>query len=373
MAKLEKMQRFVPGLYRPTSNVNVKGLLYAWSNEDDKLVQAIQDAKEQIYVKLAKLQYLDSLGSNVGVFRPSSIGLADDQYRQLIPALSFYPKQVVPTIKKVLEVFFGENNPRVAVYEINPNEVVCQIPSSVPALRRTLKGSNHFHSYAGKILAVDNILKTLTVDFHSSTQNLIVDELAGANFGVGAYAKPILSNQAGYAGVILQFSASTDLSVFNVNDSFNIGKVNNYPGSFVPNKTKLYTVTKQRGILGMNLTAGNIYPTLTMQDASGIPDGNGKLIFSYGREAEEVGISYFGRPNNTTLLIDPSYTFLKNHSIGEVVNVIVQPYIEPAIDGSDLSVFLVGVEAARILAQQIVESVCAAGIVVRWIVLDPEC
>jgi hypothetical protein len=373
MSKLNSMSRFVPGLYRPTTNVHVKGLLYAWSGEDDQIVQAIQDAKEQIYVKLAKLQYLDSLGSNVGVFRPSSIGLADEQYRELIPALSFYPKQVVPTIKKVLEVFFGAGNPRVAVFEVNPNEIVIQIPSSVPALRRTLKGSNHFHSYAGTITAIDNIVKTLTVNFHSSTQNLIVDELAGATFGVGAITRPILSNQAGYSGVVIQFAASSNLLDYTVGDSFNIADVTNYPGSFVPDIRKTYTVTKQRGILGQSITAGNIYPTLTMQDASGIPDGSGRLIFSYGRGAEEVDIKYFGRPNNTTLLLDPSYTFLKNHSIGEVVNVIVKPYQEPAQDGTDLSVFLVGVEAARILAQQIVESVVAAGVVVRWIVLDPEC
>lgn len=34
---------------------------------------------------------------------------------------------------------------RVAVYNINPNELLIEIPAIVPALRRTLKGSHHFH------------------------------------------------------------------------------------------------------------------------------------------------------------------------------------------------------------------------------------
>ncbi len=35
---------------------------------------------------------------------------------------------------------------RVAIYEIKPNEIVMEIPALVPALRRTLLGSHHFHA-----------------------------------------------------------------------------------------------------------------------------------------------------------------------------------------------------------------------------------
>lgn len=370
--KLNKMQRFVPGVYKPTTNAYVKGLLYAWAGEDDLIVQAAQDAKEQIYVKTAQLQYLDALGSNVGVFRPTSIGLADVQYRELIPALSFYPKQVVPTIRKVLDVFFGAGNPAVKINEVNPNEIVIQIPASVPALRRSLKGSNHFHDYSGTIVSVDNIGKSIVVNI-GITKILQVDELAMAYFGVGNYEYQILSNGAGSAGVTIQFPASLNLSSLIAGDKFNVGGVLNYPGSFVPDKRSNFTVTRKRGIAGQAIVAGNIYPTLSMTDASGIPDGTGKVVFSYGMNNQEGPIKYFGRPNNSTLLLDPSYTFTKDHTIGEVVNVSVVPYQAPRINGNDYSVYLVGVEAARILAQQIVESVLAVGVVVRWIVVEPKC
>ena len=372
MAKLEKMQRFVPSLYRPTVNPYVKGLLNAWSVEDDNIVSSVQNAKEQIFVKFAQLQFLDALGSNVGVFRPAAINLSDVQFRDLIPALSWNPKQVKPTIYKVLDVFFGNNNPLVRISELNPNEIVIQIPSSVPALRRDLRGSLHFKDYTGVIDSVDNILKTMTVTM-GDTKALVLDELEDADFGQLLKNDTIIGNSAGTVGVTLQFNVSADLSGYQTGENFVIANVTKYVGAFVPNPTKAFTVTKQRGILGQNIVAGSLIPTLIMQDASGIPDAPGRLTFNFGRSGEEADIKYFSRPNNTTLLIDPSYNFLRDHSIGEAVNVIVKPYIDPRIDGFDYSVYLVGVTAARILAQKIVESVTASGVVIRWVVVEPHC
>jgi hypothetical protein len=373
MNKFNNMLRFIPSFYKPTVNVNVRGLLYAWSSEDDHIVQAISDAKEQLFVKYAQLNYLDALGSNVGVFRPTAIGLADAQYRELIPALSFYPKQVRPTILKILEVFFGQGNPILKIAESNPNEITIQIPSSVPALRRTLKGSLHFHNYSGTITSIDNIAKTAIVDISGNQKSLVVDELKDANFGQGYLSYPIISNSAGNSGVIIQFDVTADLSLLDPGKRFMIAGVPDYQGSFFPDTTRAFTVKKERGVLGQNLVAGNVYPTITMQDASGIPDAPGRLIFDFGNSQQEVDIKYFGRPNNTSLLIDSSYAFLKNHSIGSVVNVMVKPYIKPAINGEDYSIYFVGVTAARILAQQIVESVVAAGVVVRWQIVYPKC
>lgn len=372
MAKLDKMQRFIPSLYKPTTNPYVRGLLDAYASEDDRIVAAVQNAKEQLFVKYAKFQFLDALGSNVGVFRPTQVNLADEQFRQLIPTLSYSPKQIIPTIKKVLDVFFTPNNPRVFVREINPNEIVIQIPSSVSSLRREIKGSHHFKVYSGEITAIDNILKTLTVDLDSTTKTLLVDEWAEAFVGQGSVALTVLSNTTGNTGVTVQFSASDDLSVYSTGRFVVVG-VPHYPGSFIPDPRRNYSVKKQRGILGQTINAGSIYPAIVMQDASGIPDEPGRLVFNFGRGTEEGDIRYFGRPNNTTLILDPSYNFSNNHSIGEMVNVIVKPYQVPRIDGSDYSVYLVGITAARILAQQIVQSVVAAGVVIRWIISEPEC
>lgn len=368
--KLEKMQRFLPSILRPETNVMNRGILYAWAAEDDLIVQAVKDAKEQLFVKLAQLQYLDTLGSNVGVFRPTAFNLADDLFRNLIPALSYSPKQVIPTFKKVLDIFFGANNPRVSINEIRPNELEISIPSSVPSLRRTLRGAHHFHNYSGTITSIDNFAKTMVIDLYGDTKSLEVDEMAGGTVGQHIVSAPILSNSAGSTGVTLQFGAAVDLSNFSI-DGFMM-TLPNYPGSFLPDPTAAFSLTAQRGSLGQVITAGGVIPTLTMLDASLIPNAQGFLSFNFGTQTEESLIQYFGRPNNSTLFIDPGYVFQYDHAIGEVVNVIVTPYGKPDKDGTDYSVYLVGVVAARLLAQQIIESIKAAGIVINWTIIGPE-
>jgi len=373
MSKLEKMQRFLPGLYRPTINPVVKGLLSAWSEEDDNVLQAISDAKEQLFVLTAQLFYLDNLGSNVGVFRPTAFNLSDALYRQLIPALSYQPKQVVPTIRKVLEIFFGVGNPVLEIAEINPNEIVIQIPSAVPALRRTLRGSHHFHAYSGNIVSIDNVAKEMVIDLESDTKVLATSELVDAYIGQNLVNAQIVDNSSGTTGVTLQFDVGTDLSVFNTVDKFVFVGVKNYPGSFFKDTTKPYQVRSLRGVLGQNINAGQIIPTLTMQDASGLPDAEGYLVFNAYRNNEEAMVKYVSRPNNNTLLLDPVYQFQKAHVVGEAVNLISIPSVPPNIDGTDYAIYTVGVTAARILAQQIIQSIAASGIVIRWIVKGPVC
>ena len=375
MSKLAKMQRYLPGLYKPYVNPNVRGLLYSWATEDDLIVQAAQDAKEQIFVKLAQSTFLDALGSNVGVFRPTQFNLSDDNYRQLIPTLSFFPKQVKKTIQRVLDIFFEEGNPDVNVAEVNPNEIVIQIPRSVPSLRRTLLGSHHSHAYTATIVSVDNIFKTMEIDLVDPDKNLIVDEVANGTFGQGLESELIASNTAGNSGITLQFFATADLSVFDTAPT-QINSVMtspNYPGSFLADPTAAFSATSQRGVLGQTITAGGISPVLNMVDSSGIPNQSGYLVFNYGRNNEEALVKFLGRPNNTSLLIDPTHIFAEDHAIGEAVNYIVTPNIPPNTDGTDYSIYLVGVTAAREVAQAIVESIVAAGVVIRWIIIEPEC
>lgn len=370
VTKLAKLQRYMPSLYKPEINPFIRGLLATWAEEDDKLVKAVQDAKEQLYVVTAQLDFLNALGSNVGVFRPTEFNLPDDLFRQLIPALSFAPKQVIPTIRRVLEVFFGVNNPRVTIHEIRENQIEISIPSTVPALRRNLRGSHHFHNFSGTILSVDNMSKDIVVDIDGTDKSLYLDELQNGLFGSGLNSRTILSNTVGNNPVTFQFGAGDDLSVFSPGQRFNASH-QKYPGSFIPDKTKAFSVTKQRGILGQSITAGSILPTCTMLDASGIPNAVGKIVFNYGKPNEESLISYFGRPNNSTIFLDPVYIFSKDHSPGESVNLIITPYQKPEVSGADYSVYLVGVTAARILAQKIVESIIAAGVVINWKVTGP--
>jgi hypothetical protein len=378
VTKLEKMQAYIPNLLRPKTNVMNRGVLTAWASEDDKIVQSIKDAKEQLFILTAQLQFLDALSSNYGVFRPTVFNLSDILFRKLVPALSFEPKQVLPTFQLVLDVFFGENNPQVSIHEIRPNEIEITIPSTVPALRRGLRGAHHFHNYSGNIVSIDNFAKEIVIDLFedevSGSKVLTLDELAGGFFGQGFNTTEIVSNDSGTTGVTLQFSPGDDLSIYSTSEIF-VLSVPTYPGGYIPDETSALSVLKQRGTLGQVIPSGSIQPTLTMNDASGIPNSTGFLVFGFGSESQETQVKYFGRPNNQTLFIDPSYVFQFDHSPDEIVNVMQTPYNEPRIDGSDFSVYIVGVTAARLLAQQIIESLKASGIVINFTVLEPvfEC
>ena len=126
-------------------------------------------------------------------------------------------------------------------------------------------------------------------------------------------------------------------------------------------------------MLGQNISVGQIVPTLTMLEASNIPDAEGFLVFNAYRNNEEAQVKYVSRPNNSTLLLDPVYQFQKAHVIGEAVNLISIPRVKPNIDGTDYAIYTVGVTAARILAQQIIQSIAASGVVIRFIVKEPVC
>jgi len=367
------MQRFMPGLYNAQSNPIVRGMLYGFAGEDDEIVAMATAAKEQLFVEFAAQQYLDALGSNVGVFRPTGFNLSDDQYRGLIPTLSFYPKQIRPTIVAVLDVFFGVGNPLVQVYEMSPNTITIQIPSSVPALRRTLKGAIHLKAYTVDVLSIDNVGKTMHVTVYGNGRKVLAaDELAGCQLGQDIHVANIQGNAAGYSNIVFQFAAGDDLSPFQTGKNAVIMNPN-YLGSYISDPTAAYSITASRGVLGQNIVAGNIAPTLTMSDSSNVLDQEGYLCFNYGFDNQEGPVRYFSRPNNHTLKLDPGYTFSKNHSIGEIVNVVAVPYQGTKIDGSDYRPYLVGVTAARVLAQSIVQSVVAAGIVINWVVVEPQC
>ena len=75
----------------------------------------------------------------------------------------------------------------------------------------------------------------------------------------------------------------------------------------------------------------------------------------------------------TTLIMDTAYRFQFDHEIGEDVTLIsaTQAYT-PALDGSDYSFFVTGTANGRIYAQQIIESIIAAGVNVEIIIIYPN-
>jgi hypothetical protein len=198
---------------------------------------------------------------------------------------------------------------RVAIYNINPNELLIEIPAIVPALRRTLKGSHHFHE--------DSTLEP-----------------------------PVAPDNGIWQGSFM----------FNPTGTVNT-----------------FTITKQKCQLQQVLSKGNVYTSIAVDSTSLIANPSGDLILGFGNDSQEGPIKYRGIPNTTTILLDPSYTLTKDHPIGETINIISkrEPYA-PLRNGKDLAIYLTSPSGAREIVQGILRTLAAAGIVINFKILAPK-
>jgi hypothetical protein len=200
-------------------------------------------------------------------------------------------------------------NQRVAVYNIRPNELFIEIPATVPALRRTLKGSHHFHANATLEPAVppDN----------------------------GIWAGSFFYNPTG--------------------------------------SVETLTVSRQRCNTQQTISKGSVSISVAVDDNSSFLLPSGEVILGFGTNLQEGPIKYRGIPNKNTVLLDPAYVFKNDHAIGTTINVISQnkPYV-PRTNGQDLAIYLTSPSGAREVVQGIIASLAAEGIIVKFQVLAPK-
>lgn len=198
---------------------------------------------------------------------------------------------------------------RVAVYNINANELLIEIPAIVPALRRTLKGSHHFHA--------DGTLEA---------------PVAPAN---GIWEGSFFFNPSGSQGA--------------------------------------FTITSQKAVLQQTLTKGSVITSMTVDDATPFLSPSGIFMLNFGQNNQEGPIRYRGIPNSNTILVDPSYIFKHNHASNESINVVSKqtPYT-PRRDGTDLAIYFTSPAGARQVVQDILDSLKAAGIIIHFLVLAPK-
>jgi hypothetical protein len=597
-SKFKRMIKTLPSFYKAEIATVIGGLLKSWAISDDNIEIQIKNTKDQIFVKEAEGRNLDRLGDNVGVNRSPELGIADSDYRKLVPVLSFFPKQVRKTIVALLDVFWGpgftrpninsgntgpfafgtatiiggtanfikdsttvrgtgsafltevqagqyikplgfdgttyakvssvidddtielslpwahdiainsdiatgaireleyevdsgritktlrfipnafsdltavtiselinfinndpEHSPhitasefldpilgskfnlrtntpglqgsiqilggdsntpmrfnfpldeqietRAKVIEVNPNEIIIQIPSSVPVLRRGLKGSSHSKDTKAEIFSSDEIFDFASLGANSTleitidgtayvvnfnhaaqfndparvTSEEIADVINGQLLFLQAFAKSHKSVSAlglrttegsseyqvtgGTANSLLNFDTTLqqDLDIIDVD----------FPSSYIFDPVgQLFTVTRVNSNLSTQVDNGTVQSTITLDDASSFPNSPGKLLLNFGRSQQEGPISYTSRPNNSTLLIDASHIFQDTHTTGRQVNLISDSPTLPRLTGDDYAVYAVGTDEAREAAQELIKKLLAAGVVVRFVIDFPE-
>lgn len=197
---------------------------------------------------------------------------------------------------------------RVVVYNIRPNELFIEIPATIPALRRTLKGSHHFHQDA-------------TIEPQVPPSN-------------GIWQGSFFFNPSG--------SVSSA------------------------------TVTSQKCLTQQTISRGSIYTSIAVDNNSAFKTSSGEILFGFGTSIQEGPVKYRGIPNDNTILLDPAYIFKNDHASGANINVVLanKPYV-PRPNGQDLAIYLTSPSGSRQIVQGILASLAAEGIVVKFKVLAP--
>lgn len=596
MDKFTRLVKTLPSFYRAETSIFLRGLLQAWGISDDEIEVQIREAKDQLFVQDASGRFLDRNANDFGVDRNPELGIEDEEFRQLVPVLSTFPKQVRNTIISLLDVFWGPGfthaninsgniqpfdfgaptgtsgtfsfkkgdrlvkgigsaflaeiqpgnylrptsatdrdfarvsrvlsneelelsiawpNPNIAligavkansltltyrvdnsnskiirfapnsfddltairvqeladfingsvehsavidasvfldptegnklnlrtktpglqgaiqitggtanspalnfssdiasevkaaIFEIVPNEIVVKLPSTVPILRRSLKGSAHPKGQKTEIVSGPEVYNFSTlgasseleveIDGNSSTVNFnhaldfedservtareVVNVINNQLIFLRAFTKEPGAFRSvglrttdgaaqyevtgGSANLILQFTndLQTDPDVI----------IDNFPSSYIFDPTgQLFTVRSISSTLTTLIGEGSLLSTILLDDTSEFPNNAGLLLFDFGRNVQEGPVAYSSRPNNSSLIIDAAHIFQKTHLVGRNVNLILNRPTIPRVTGDDLAVFITGTQEARLAAQTLIRRLIAAGVVIRFQISFPE-
>lgn len=415
----------LPKVYKAQTNRVLSALLKAIATADDTIAQQIQVGKDQLFVRTATGQSLDRLANSLGVSRPATLGLTDEEFQELIPNLSLKPKQVKKAFYDTADVFWGPLFSRAnitavnaAPYDLSPGDEIDVKIDAGETQTIIILSSEIATPGAATIEEVVAILNRI----EGATATTLTDSLTGDQFvnlrtdtpgSVGSIE--ILGSSTAISSTKLDLPVGLfdilDLdqrvSVYNIDPNELIIEIpaivptlrrtlrgshhfhedgtlkapeppedGIWAGSFFfnPNASGgAFTVTSQTATLQQTINKGDVLTSLTVDDTSLIENPSGNLMINFGGNTQEVPIRYRGVPNTNTILIDPSYIFEENHAIGEVINIISaeEPYI-PVRDGTDLPIFFTSPAGAREVVQEILLTLRAAGIVITFVILAPD-
>lgn len=412
--RFDRIISSIPKYYKPQINRNWKGILTAISDEDTRIDTANATAREQLFVQTAVSQFLDMLGSNVGVARPKLVKFVDSVFRQLIPILSFYPKQVRPSIYAALQLFWPTSYMHSTVtasafepynlvggerlfltvdrhHDINvtfraedfenpgaatAQEVVDRINSWLPEyviafVTKNNQTGKNFVSVATKTFGLAG-----TIQVTSGTAN---NELLLPT-AISQYTKVSLHEIHPNELVVripknltvefddLRFAHRFHPDATIMDSRPLIDAAHPYwPGGFFYDRPNGQSpgISSTRAKLQTAITASNHYAVLTFDDVSMFPGNGGFLLFNFGKATSEKGIKYFQRINNTQLSIDATYAFQYSHIVNEWVNLMQLSPVVPEPGGTDYPIFFVDTGIAQVLTEYFLLLLKAAGIIVR--------
>jgi hypothetical protein len=143
-------------------------------------------------------------------------------------------------------------------------------------------------------------------------------------------------------------------------------------GPYVWDLSAPFVLSKNKATTVGAIQAGQMVPLLDLSSNT-IPPEGGYVIFDYGLNTQEGPVRYLYAPNDTAIVIDPSYIFEHDHAIGS--NVIALSHKGPHLMsglGTEYPPYITNPSAVRITLENLIRSVASAGIFVDFLVRYPE-
>lgn len=149
-------------------------------------------------------------------------------------------------------------------------------------------------------------------------------------------------------------------------------QVSRITGSYIWDLSAEFVLSSNTAAISDSIQAGKIVRLLNVGSNTISKDG-GFLIFNYGTEAQEGPVRYLYKPTDTTIALDPSYTFKFGHSIGSpIVSISHKGPHEMSGRATEYPAYITNPSDARFILEDLIRSVKSAGIFVNFLVHYPE-
>ena len=313
----------------------------------------------------------------------------------------------VPEIFPLEKAELLKQDQRTAVYEITPNNVIIELPAVLPSLQRGLKGALHVHNgpllnnliFRGEetdYLLPDALFENNPNNLYTVTGNLpftyepvdVVNTIPITRTRTIRFQPASGQDIDVYEFTVTNTVDTTQVFTFFVRVDNRIAPAADqqiWEGAFIfdPNGTQTaFTVSGESAVItgdaitgATTLAAGRVFPRVNVEaETNNLPDESGFAVIGFGSETQEPAlIRYRGKASSSIIELDPSFVFTRNQPAGTYINIVSSPtpFIPDRI-GSDYPIYLTSSTEARIVVQDILQSLAAAGVVVTFVVLAPE-
>jgi hypothetical protein len=202
----------------------------------------------------------------------------------------------------------------------------------------------------------DGAFEILTASTNTFTYSQIDADGAATTLGQSRVERISLSNSG--SKIIVTDAISDDVS--------------RITGSYIWDQAATFVLSSKKADISDSIQAGKIVRLLNV-GANNLPKDGGFLIFNYGRNNQEGPVRYLYKPTNTTVAIDPSYTFKNTHSVGSSIVAINKkgPH-QMSGKASEYPAYITDPSEARTILQDLIRSVKSAGIFVNFLIRFPE-